>query len=81
MWEGGLFKLTVTFGDGELGPILLSERRRLMIASRIPNKTTEMYYARQLSTLRMTDENRQIHSALVPPKRLSIWYRLPVYPE
>lgn len=66
IWEGGLFKLEVTFPDGRLDFLLTSMRTaQLTEIRRVPDEASQM----------------QIHPAALPSKRIPLRHRLPIYSE
>lgn len=83
MWEGGHFKLEVTFPDGTFTYTQLSRIQRANISrAEYPTKPPKCKDT-QISTLPcsrsgLTLAPRQVYTAALPPERLPLRHRLPI---
>jgi ubiquitin-conjugating enzyme E2 I len=79
LWEGGIFKLSVVFPDGnsfQPWPLLLLANLLVEYPTK-PPKCTHLAIPR----LAITNMNRQIRSTAFPPQCVPFWYGLLVYLE
>ena len=88
-WEGGLFKLEVTFPEGAFSQlpsspslmfVCLLANNRIQSTPRSRRNVVPTPRHLQLAYPNLT-KRRQIHAPALPPERLPLRHRLPIYPE